>query len=243
MPRTGSVLSSDPRAKAQAASIGATISPDGWWYKDGKRLTPQEADALTQQAGSAIGGLSDEGHGQPGGFRIGGDVGALWERNKGDIAKYGLPVAGAVLGGPLLGAAGGALGKIPGVGAVTDWAKGLTIPGLGGVSDALKGALPKLGGLLPKNAGGGIDLLGLGAIGKSAYLGDKASNFAKLAGESADREWARRAPVRDAGLAGMTAAPRRIPALGAIRTSGANPFAVAAQPPRPRPTGEDYATS
>src|SRR3990167_4400145 len=192
MPRTGSVLSSDPRAKAQAASIGATISPDGWWYKDGKRLTPQEADALTQQAGSAIGGLSDEGHGQPGGFRIGGDVGALWERNKGDIAKYGLPVAGAVLGGPLLGAAGGALSKIPGVGAVTDWAKGLTVPGLGGVSDALKGALPKLGGLLPKNPGGWIDLLGLGAIGNSAYLGDKASNFAKLAGEAADRGWARR---------------------------------------------------
>src|SRR3990167_2945626 len=188
MPRTGSVLSSDPRAKAQAASIGATISPDGWWYKDGKRLTPQEADALTQQAGSAIGGLSDEGHGQPGGFRIGGGVGALWGRNKKDIAKFAplalnlipgigtLAAAGlsaginyganhnlgqaALSGIGSYGGAGKLLSKIPGVGAVTDWAKGLTVPGLGGVSDALKGALPKLGGLLPKNAGGGIDLLG-----------------------------------------------------------------------------------
>ena len=100
--RTGSVLSSDPRAAAQAAAIGATIGGDGWWYKDGKRLKPADADALVNASGAGISGLSDEGHGKPGGFRIGGDVGGLWERNKNDIAKYGGVAANFIPGvGPL----------------------------------------------------------------------------------------------------------------------------------------------
>ena len=53
--RTGAVdeTLNRPLAEKQAASIGATIGSDGWWYKDGRRLSHDEADALTRQAGTA----------------------------------------------------------------------------------------------------------------------------------------------------------------------------------------------
>lgn len=61
--RTGTVQTGDPRAAAQAAAIGATIHPDGWWYIGNKRLTPEEADTLAKQKGAAISGLDFKGHG------------------------------------------------------------------------------------------------------------------------------------------------------------------------------------
>lgn len=142
------------------------------------------------------------------------------------LKRNGLDVVNKIAA-PVIGAGESiARNAIPGAGWAIDAGKAV-----GGLIPDVSGGIPKLGALRPGGGSSGLgglfkDPLGLLSVGNSAYLGDKASNFAKLAGESADREWARRAPVRDAGLAGMTAAPRRIPALGAIRTSGANPFAA-----------------
>ena len=135
-PNTGSVISSDSRAAAQAKSIGATIGGDGWWYKDGKRLSTKEADELTRQAGTAI-TSTDNAHGERArdfwgkgsdlitkGYnatglnkiKIGGAVGDIWERNKYDIAAgagalaMGNPFAGAAIKAGLKGAQRGATG-------------------------------------------------------------------------------------------------------------------------------------
>jgi len=120
-PNTGSVISSDPRAAAQAKSIGATIGGDGWWYKDGKKLSTKEADRLTNEAGSAI-TSTDNAHGERArdiwgrgsdllskGYaatglnkiKLGGTVGGFLERNKADIAAG----AAGLVGGPMLAAA------------------------------------------------------------------------------------------------------------------------------------------
>ena len=120
-PNTGSVISSDRRAAAQAKSIGATIGGDGWWYKDGRKLSTQEADQLTNQRGTAI-TSTDTAHGakprdiwgrtsdfiskgwKNSGLdrvKIGGSVGGLLERNKADL----LAVGGFLLGGPYAAAA------------------------------------------------------------------------------------------------------------------------------------------
>jgi len=120
-PNTGSVISSDPRAAAQAKSIGATIGGDGWWYKDGKKLSTKEADRLTNEAGTAI-TSTDTAHGERArdiwgrgsdllskGYaatglnkiKLGGTVGGFLERNKADIAAG----AAGLVGGPMLAAA------------------------------------------------------------------------------------------------------------------------------------------
>lgn len=252
--RTGSVLSSDPRAQAQAASIGATIGPDGWWTLNGKRLSPQEADRLVNAAGSGVGGLSDEGHGAGRGF-----LGETYDRNKswidpvaiGTASAFGGPLGGALASGGLKYAnthdlgksalsaaggygagklAGGLLSKIPGAQAVTDKLKGLTIPGMGGVSDALKSALsPKglgaAGDFLTGN--NGLNALGLAQGANAAYLGQKAGNFADLAAKGADERWRSQAPLRQKGIAGLlTPQPIDVSGLEAQRRVG-NPFAVA----------------
>lgn len=65
MPNTthyGSLKTGTAGAAEQAAKIGAVIGPDGWWYLNGRRLSPQEADALTQQAGVAV-QTTDDAHG------------------------------------------------------------------------------------------------------------------------------------------------------------------------------------
>lgn len=136
------------------------------------------------------------------------------------LKRSGLDVVNKI-GGPVVNVGEKiARNSIPGAGWAIDAGKTLGgfIPQVGGIGGG-PGQQGQQGGGLP-----GFDPLGLMAIGNSAYLGDKASNFAKNAGESADREWARRAPVRDAGLAGMMAAPKTLPELGAIRARG-NPFA------------------
>src|SRR3990167_9556443 len=284
--RTGTVLSSDPRAQAQAAAIGARIRPDGWWedIRTGKRLTPREADERANAAGAGISGLSEEGHGKPGGFRIGGDIGGLWERNKTDIAKWAplalalIPGVGPLAAGGIsaglkygathvlgdalksggLSALGGAAAKLPGVSAV-----GRTlgkIPGAKAIGKVASnvgsfwdknikqplGDLPgvsKLGDILGKGAGAagdfltgnsGLNALGLGQLANAAYLGQKSSNFADLAGQSAERSYRERAPLRAAGLAGMQAAPitlpRRAPMLGVPTAPPRTPTAL---PPLP----------
>lgn len=214
-----------------------------------------------------------------GGFKIGGAIGGLWERNKKDIAKWaplalnaipGLGTAAAAglgaainyganknLGQALgagglsaLGALGGkipgvqrvqdALAKIPGAGKVTgfvDKMGGLgqflpqgKLPGAQSVQDILAG----LGGNLGQAAGaagnwlggnGGMNALGAAQGLNAAMLGQKSSNFADMAAKNVDEAWKQRAPLREAGVAGMlnpktvdTSALRRISARG-------NPFA------------------
>lgn len=175
--RTGSVLSSDPRAQAQAASIGATIDKNGWWYKDGKRLDPQTADAMVNAAGSGIGGLSDEGHGAKsrgwlsdtvnrneswlkpvavgaasllGSPALGAAVAGGWNYSKNhDLGKAALDAGMTYGGGKLLSGAGKALGKIPGATAAGNAIKGSGIgQAVSNVGDFAKGiTIPGMGGV------------------------------------------------------------------------------------------------
>ena len=154
----GSVVSSDPRAAGQAKSIGATIGGDGWWYRNGKRLSPQEADALTQQAKTAI-NTNDNAHGEKARdlwgrasdtlsnvyaatglnkIKIGGTIGGILERNKSDIAATlatvlagGNPMAGAAVKAGIEGAKRGSTG----IDAAKGFASGY------GVGNATQGAM------------------------------------------------------------------------------------------------------
>jgi hypothetical protein len=184
-PNTGSVISSDPRAAAQAKSIGATIGGDGWWYKDGKKLSTKEADRLTNEAGTAI-TSTDTAHGERArdiwgrgsdlvskGYaatglnkvKIGGWVGDTYERNKGDIlaaagtvATGGNPLVGAAIKAGMEGAKRGASAKDTLMGAASGYGAGVTGAGVAG---AAKGAMTASGS-------------GLGNILKGGYTGAKA---------------------------------------------------------------------
>jgi len=144
-----------------------------------------------------------------------------------------------------IGKAIGAVGKLSGVSSVTD--KLGQIPGVGAIKNAAGNVgswwdknvaqpvqdsglkLPSLGGLMPGGGqgDGGLDsLLGLAGVANSAYLQDKSNNYAKNALENVQRSYDERGPLRAAGVAGMQAPPRTLPELGAIRKSGANPFAM-----------------
>lgn len=125
------------------------------------------------------------------------------------------------IGGPLVKAAGTAASVIPGIGPLISAgnAVGDYIP------DVFSGTkLPSIAALGGKDGKANLDtILGLAGVANSAYLGDKANNYAKNAIENVDRDYAAKAPLRAAGIAGMQAAPRTLPALGAIRSR--NPFA------------------
>lgn len=101
----GTYETGDPRAAAQAKAMGATIGPDGWWYKGGQRLDHNQADAMANSAGVA----ADNAHQQWG-------TGDIWDRNRnfvGNALKNIAPVAGILtggLGGVALGGLGAALG-------------------------------------------------------------------------------------------------------------------------------------
>ena len=101
----GTYETGDPRAAAQAKAMGATIGPDGWWYKGGQRLDHNQADALANTAGVA----ADNAHQQWG-------TGDFIDRNRnfvGNALKNIAPVAGILtggLGGVALGGLGAALG-------------------------------------------------------------------------------------------------------------------------------------
>ena len=66
MQRVGAVATSNSTDTddRQAASIGATIRPDGWWYRNGQRLSHDEADRLVREAGTAQEGLQEWGLGR-----------------------------------------------------------------------------------------------------------------------------------------------------------------------------------
>lgn len=184
---TGSVVSSDPRAAQQAASIGATIGSDGWWYKDGKRLTPQEADQLTQQAGTAV-TSTDTAHGEkshgylsdrltanqswlqpltegalgliPGiGIPLAAGTGALW--NYSNTHNVGDALKGGLSGAAMGGVgsmAGKMLGKVMGGGAA---ASKLIPDGKGGFVNAF--GQPRNGSsdtLVPDGKGGFVNAFG-----------------------------------------------------------------------------------
>ena len=101
----GTYETGDPRAAAQAKAMGATIGPDGWWYKDGRKLSHKEADALANSTGTAV----DNAHQQWG-------TGGLVDRNRnfvGNALKNVAPIAGVLtggVGGVLLGGLGAAAG-------------------------------------------------------------------------------------------------------------------------------------
>lgn len=64
--RFGAVANNDQSTvdDAQMASIGATRAADGWWWKDGHKLSHQEADDLVNKAGTGVGGQQDWGLGK-----------------------------------------------------------------------------------------------------------------------------------------------------------------------------------
>ena len=101
----GTYETADPRAAAQARSMGATIGTDGWWYKDGRKLSHNEADALANSTGKAV----DNAHQQWG-------TGGFVDRNRnfvGNALKNVAPIAGILTGGTAgvaLGGLGAALG-------------------------------------------------------------------------------------------------------------------------------------
>jgi len=101
----GTYETGDPRAAAQAKAMGATIGGDGWWYKDGRKLSHKEADALANSTGTAV----DNAHQQWG-------TGGLVDRNRnfvGNALKNVAPIAGVLtggVGGVLLGGLGAAAG-------------------------------------------------------------------------------------------------------------------------------------
>ena len=101
----GTYETGDPRAAAQARAMGVTIGPDGWWYKDGRKLSHKEADALANSTGTAV----DNAHQQWG-------TGGLVDRNRnfvGNALKNVAPIAGVLtggVGGVLLGGLGAAAG-------------------------------------------------------------------------------------------------------------------------------------
>lgn len=170
--RTGAVdeTLNRPLAEKQAASIGATIGSDGWWYKDGRRLSHDEADALTRQAGTAAENLGEWGKNRDiwgrasdfvskgwaatplGQIKIGGDVGNFLERNKADIAagigtiaSGGNPLVGAAIKAGLEGAKHGATGLDAAKGALSGYGAGTMASGLQGATQA---ALSSTGGVM-----------------------------------------------------------------------------------------------
>lgn len=169
--RTGAVdeTLNRPLAEKQAASIGATIGSDGWWYKDGRRLSHDEADALTRQAGTAAENLGAWGKNRDiwgkasdlvskgwaatplGQIKIGGDVGGFLERNKADIAAgvgtliFGNPLLGAAIKAGLEGAKYGATGLDAAKGALSGYGAGTMAMGLRGATQA---ALSSTGGVM-----------------------------------------------------------------------------------------------
>ena len=230
--RTGSVLSSDPRAAAQAAAIGATIGGDGWWYKDGKRLKPADADALVNASGAGISAaLNYAAHKDPlkaalagatsyGAGNIGKAIGKIPGAQSVQDVLAKIPGAGAIQ------KFGGAVkdlipqGKLPGAQSVQD----LLAQAAGGLGGAAQGAGQWLGG------DGGMNALGLAQGVNAAALGQKSNNFADMAAKNVDELWKQKAPLRVAGIAGMlnpktedTSALQRISARG-------NPFADRPQP-------------
>ena len=101
MPRTGAIAN-DPNSNVdeqQLASIGATRGPDGWWYRNGQRLSHAEADRLVREAGTAQSGLQDWGSGR-------GTLAEMYGRNRGWLQPVLTGAAGLV--NPALGAAVGA---------------------------------------------------------------------------------------------------------------------------------------
>ncbi len=163
---TGSIKTGSAGAAEQAQAIGATIGPDGWWYLNGRKLSPQEADQLTQQAGVAQ-TTTDDAHGDPGGFRIGGDVGGLWERNKQDIGKYGGLAANLIPGVGPLAAAG--IGAALNYGANHDLGKAA----MAGASQYGVGKLAGMAGKLP-----GVSAIGdkIGKIPGASQIGNAAKS-------------------------------------------------------------------
>jgi len=189
--RTGTVQTGDPRAAAQAAAIGATIHPDGWWYVGNKRLTPEEADTLAKQKGAAISGLDFHGHGL--------GKGTLGDITGGRIGDVHIPPAiaealrvAAEVGGTLVGIPPqliGAIAQNVGKGSIgdgkggIDWgqaakrgvAGAIQGAGVGGATQGVQGAMDS-GGSFMDAAGAGLKggLKGLsnpmGSYTKSAAL-------------------------------------------------------------------------
>lgn len=155
---TGSLKTGTAGAAEQAKAIGATIGGDGWWYKDGKRLTPAEADRLTQEAGVAQ-TTTDDAHGEKARdlwgaasdaassfwaktnplshVKIGGWLGDTFERNKGDIwagvgtlASGGNPLVGAAIKAGMEGAKRGASGLDALKGGISGYGVGSGVNGL-----------------------------------------------------------------------------------------------------------------
>ena len=216
--RTGAVdeTLNRPLAEKQAASIGATIGSDGWWYKDGRRLSHDEADALTRQAGTAVENLAEWGKNRDiwgrasdfvskgwaatplGQIKIGGDVGGFLERNKADIAAAagtllsgGNPLVGAAIKAGLEGAKYGATGLDAAKGALSGYGAGTMASGLQG---ATKAALRSTGGVMDtaKAAYGGF---GVGTTAAKQKASDTLAGW--FGGTSA-------APATTASTAGTT---------------------------------------
>ena len=119
MPRYGAVDEHQAgnwnTAQQQAASIGATIGPDGWWYKDGQRLSHAQADQLVADAGTAQDNLKDWGSGK-GTFRDIYDREPQWLKT---LQTFGIDTGNPAIDQKRTMAAAAALGPIMAAGGTT----------------------------------------------------------------------------------------------------------------------------
>jgi hypothetical protein len=132
-------------------------------------------------------------------LKPGGNIGqGLTGAATGAMAGYGAAKAGSLLkgGGSILDKAKGVIGAKNAVGSVMGGGSPASGGG-GGVGDFLGG----IGGYLTGNGGGNALAIAQGA--NAAMLGKKSSDLADDALTSAKDNYAERAPLRTAGIAGM----------------------------------------
>jgi hypothetical protein len=226
-------------AQQQAASIGATIGPDGWWYKNGQRLSHDQADALVNAAGTGTSGNAEWGKT---GFLDRNPwlrtVAPIWAGASGAYTTHDLTKPGggmsALVHDPLEQAAAGVLGGVAGTAATR--AATSALPRLAGsaptnpagttpIGPAPKGGLPGIlsgvGDFLTGNGG-----LNAGLTGIAALRGSQSTDYARGALQTAQDAYNAKAPLREEGIAGMLNPGANTPdlsGLAAIRSAG-NPF-------------------
>lgn len=168
------------------------------------------------------------------GAGLGGAIGGM---GHGDGLKSSL-LQGAMAGGGAA-ALGGLASHIPGVSSATDAIKGKlgSIPGVQGAGDFLKShggighALGSAGDFLTGN--GGKNALGIAEGVNAGMLQSKSNDFANNANASVNDSYTARAPLRQAGIAGMLNPGQGIQAKIAAIPQGANPYSPApAGPPQ-----------
>jgi hypothetical protein len=202
-------------------------------YDRNKSVIPIAQTALAMLPG--IGPLASAGMGALRGFDTPGQSGVSYNAGtglQGAATGYAAGAAGDMLGkavgiGQTLGggtpSTAGTPGTIPTAPANPAGTGGLggilgSLPGLGSLGGAASGIAGLLGG------NNGLNALIAAQGVNAAALGKKSGDYADNAMKTQNDLWNQRAGLRSAGIAGMTAAPTKLPQLGAI-AAGGNPFA------------------